>query len=74
MISPAYLAPALAATQVEWPHAFARLKAPADAFPVEYDSNHCHAVYGHWTEALVQVAKMLGIDFKVFGPGTGQLI
>ncbi len=57
------------ATQVEWPHAFARLRAPADEFLAEYDSNHCHAIYGDWAEELVWVAKMLGIDYKVFGAG-----
>jgi L-fucose isomerase len=60
------------ATQVEWPHAFARLKAPAAEFLAEYDSNHCHAVYGDWTEELVWVARMAGIDYKVFGPAEGR--
>jgi L-fucose isomerase len=54
------------ATQVEWPHAFARLRVPADEFLSEYDSNHCHAVYGDWTEELAWVAKILGIGYKVF--------
>lgn len=54
-------------TQVEWPHAFARLKVPVDEFLSRYDSNHCHAVYGDWTEELTWVAKMLDIDYEVFG-------
>lgn len=55
-----------AATQVEWPHAFARLRVPADKFLAEYDSNHCHAIYGNWIEELVWVAKILGIEYRVF--------
>lgn len=55
-----------AATQVEWPHAFARLKVPADEFLAVYDSNHCHAIYGNWVDELVWVAKILGIDYQVF--------
>jgi L-fucose/D-arabinose isomerase len=54
-------------TQTEWPHAFALLEVPVDEFLSIYDSNHCHAVYGDWTEELVWVAKMLGIDHHVFG-------
>ncbi len=58
-----------AETQAEWPHAFARLKVPVAEFLADYDSNHCHAVYGDCTGELVWVAKMLGIDYKVFGEG-----
>ncbi|HEY3422981.1 MAG TPA: L-fucose/L-arabinose isomerase family protein, partial [Methanocellaceae archaeon] len=54
------------ATQVEWPHAFARLRVPADDFLGSYGSNHCHAVYGDWSEELVWVARILGIDYTVF--------
>ena len=56
-----------AETQAEWPHAFARLRVPIGEFLSTYDSNHCHAVYGDWTEELVWVAEMLGIDYKVYG-------
>ncbi len=54
------------ATQVEWPHAFVRLEVPADEFLAEYDANHTHATYGDWKDELVWVAKILGIDYKVF--------
>jgi L-fucose isomerase len=54
-------------TQAEWPHAFARLKVPADEFLEKYGSNHCHAVYGDWTDELVWVAKIMGIDYTVLG-------
>lgn len=55
-----------AATQIEWPHAFARLRVLAEKFLAEYDSNHCHAIYGNWIEELIWVAKILNIDYTVF--------
>lgn len=55
-----------AATQVEWPHAFARLEVGLDELLSEYDSNHIHAAYGDWVEELIWVAKMLGIPYRVF--------
>ncbi|MCR4391927.1 MAG: L-fucose/L-arabinose isomerase family protein [Candidatus Acetothermia bacterium] len=55
-----------AATQAEWPHAFARLAVGPDELLAEYDSNHIHGVYGDWTDELVWVAKMLGIPYRVF--------
>lgn len=54
------------ATTKEWPHAFARLKTTPDEFLSQYDSNHGHAIYGDWVDELVWVAKILGIDYKVF--------
>ncbi|HIP99922.1 TPA: fucose isomerase [Candidatus Bipolaricaulota bacterium] len=54
------------ATQVEWPHAFTRLRVGPEELLAEYDSNHIHAVYGNWVEELVWVAKMLRIPYRVF--------
>jgi len=53
------------ATSPEWPHGFARMQVPAEKFLAEYDSNHCHAIYGDWVEELVWVCKILGIDYKI---------
>ena len=54
------------ATQVEWPHAFARFAVSPDEFLAEYDSNHIHAVYGDWVNELIWVAKMLQIPYRLF--------
>jgi len=54
------------ATTKEWPHAFARLKVPADEFLATYDSNHTHGCYGNWVEELVTVSKILQIDYHVY--------
>jgi len=54
------------ATQVEWPHAFARFEVSPEEFLAEYDSNHIHAVYGDWTNELIWVAKMLHIPYRLF--------
>lgn len=55
-----------AAVQINWPHAYARFRVDPEEFLAEYDSNHIHGTYGDWVEELVWVAKMLGIDYKVF--------
>jgi len=52
--------------QVNWPHAFAKLKVSPDELLAEYDSNHIHGVYGNYVEELVWVAKMLDIPYKIF--------
>lgn len=54
------------ATTPEWPHAFAKFRVSADAFLASYDSNHIHGVYGDWTQELIWVCKILGIDYQVF--------
>jgi len=55
-----------AATTLEWPHAFARLEVSPDEFLSEYDSNHCHAVYGNYVNELTWVARILGIEYRIF--------
>jgi L-fucose isomerase len=52
--------------QVNWPHAFAKLKVPPDELLSEYDSNHIHGVYGNYVDELIWVAKMLNIPYRVF--------
>ncbi len=55
-----------AATTPVWPHAFARFRVAPDVFLSEYDSNHIHGVYGDCVADLVWLAKMFGIDYRVF--------
>jgi len=55
------------ATTKEWPHAFARLEVSADEFLATYDSNHIHGCYGDWVEELVAVARILGMDYHLYG-------
>lgn len=52
--------------QVNWPHAFAKLRVSPEEFLAEYDSNHIHGVYGDYVEELVWVAKMLNIPYRIF--------
>jgi L-fucose isomerase len=54
------------ATTPEWPHAFARLRVPAEEFLSTYDSNHTHGCYGDWTEELTTVCEILGIESRVY--------
>jgi len=53
-------------TTPEWPHAFARLQVDAEEFLATYPCNHTHGVYGDWVEELLAVAKILGIEAKVY--------
>jgi L-fucose isomerase len=59
----------------EWPHAFARMDAPAEEILSRYGSNHIHAIPGDRVEELKIVCKLLGVDYDGFGPagnrGTG---
>ncbi|MGQ9700753.1 MAG: L-fucose/L-arabinose isomerase family protein [Candidatus Bipolaricaulaceae bacterium] len=57
-----------AETQVEWPHAFAKLEVEPRELLSEYDSNHIHGVYGDYVQELVWFAKLLGIEYRVFSP------
>jgi L-fucose isomerase len=53
-------------TDMAWPHAFARLRAPAEEFLATYDSNHIHGCYGNWVDELVAVSKILKIDCRIY--------
>jgi L-fucose isomerase len=55
-----------AATQVEWPHAFAKLGVGPNELLSEYDSNHIHGVYGDYVQELIWFARLLGISYRVF--------
>ncbi|GAA2432863.1 L-fucose/L-arabinose isomerase family protein [Actinomadura vinacea] len=52
---------------LEWPHAFARLRAPAEEFLSRFGSNHIHAVPGEHVAELRAVCDLLGVDFDGFG-------
>jgi L-fucose isomerase len=50
-----------------WPHAFARLAAPADEILGRYGSNHIHAVPGDRVAELRAVCELLDVDYDGFG-------
>ena len=53
-------------TDIEWPHAFARLQVPPETFLATYPCNHIHGITGDWVEELQYVAEILGIESKVY--------
>jgi len=53
-------------TDIEWPHAFARLAVPPDVFLSTYPCNHIHGITGNWVDELCHIAEILGIEFKVY--------
>ncbi|MGH3113439.1 MAG: fucose isomerase, partial [Gaiellaceae bacterium] len=55
------------ASTYEWPHAFARLEAPAEEILMRYGSNHIHAIPGDHVEELRQVCRLVDVDFDGFG-------
>ncbi len=52
-------------TQVEWPHAFAKLKISADEFLANYGSNHIHGVYGDYVEEIKHFCRLSGLKISV---------
>ncbi len=55
-----------ATTTPEWPHAFARLKVTPDEFLSSYPCNHTHGCYGNWVPELLNLARILGIEARVY--------
>ncbi len=53
-------------TQIEWPHAFAKLKISADDFLATYSSNHIHGVYGDYVEELKHFAELARIKIRTY--------
>nr|WP_274967324.1 L-fucose/L-arabinose isomerase family protein [Pseudothermotoga lettingae] len=53
-------------TQIEWPHAFAKLKISADDFLATYSSNHIHGVYGDYVEELKHFCDISGIKCVIY--------
>jgi len=50
----------------EWPIAFTRLNVNADDFLAGFPCNHIHGVYGEYVSELLNIAKVIGIEAKVF--------
>ena len=50
-----------------WPHAFARLDAPAEDVLARYGSNHIHAIPGDHVAELRAVCDMLELDYDGLG-------
>lgn len=57
----------MAETTKEWPHVFARLPFDHNIFLDRFSANHCHAVYGDYTEELKIICRMLDIKAEVLG-------
>jgi L-fucose isomerase len=57
------------ASTFEWPHAFATLDAPAEAFLSRFGANHVHAVPGDHVDALRTVAELYGITVDDLSEG-----
>ncbi len=55
------------ATTYVWPHAFARLRAPADEMLRRYGSNHIHAIPGDWVNELREVCGLLDVGVDELG-------
>jgi L-fucose/D-arabinose isomerase len=55
------------ASTFEWPHAFARLDAPAAEFLARFGANHIHAVPGDHVMELRAICRLLDVDFDGFG-------
>ena len=53
-------------TTPEWPIAFTRLKVSHDEFLSTYPCNHTHGIVGDWVDELVNIARILGIEAKVY--------
>ena len=49
----------------EWPHAFVKMNINYDDIITKFPSNHAHATYGDWVDALVEGCKVLGIKPEV---------
>lgn len=50
----------------EWPIAFTRIGCSPEKFLGEYPCNHIHGCYGEWGDELQHVARLLGIEARVF--------
>ena len=53
----------------EWPHAFARLDAPAEVFLSRFGANHIHAVPGDRRAELRAVCELLDVTLDEFTRG-----
>lgn len=54
----------------EWPHAFTRIDAGADAFLSRFGANHIHAAPGDLVEELALFCRIAGVRFELLGEPT----
>ncbi|GAB3903615.1 L-fucose/L-arabinose isomerase family protein [Kibdelosporangium lantanae] len=59
----------MAQSTPEWPHAFARLDAPADVFLSRFGANHIHAVPGDHRATVRAACALLGVTLDEFTRG-----
>jgi len=53
-------------TTYAWPHVYIKLKTSPRELFAEYSSNHCHGVYGDWTQELINFCYYKNIAYKVY--------
>jgi len=56
----------LKGTYWPWPHAFLKIDINFDEFVNTYASNHIHAVVGDYGSELIELCKLLDIDYKLY--------
>jgi L-fucose isomerase len=59
----------MAQSTPEWPHAFARLDAPADVFLSRFGANHIHAIPGDHRATVRAACTLLGVTLDEFTRG-----
>ena len=52
-------------TCIQWPHCFIRVRENPHEIIKRYNSNHIHAVYGDYTDALKEFCELKGIEYEV---------
>lgn len=53
-------------TTYAWPHVFIKIKTSPQELFKEYSSNHCHGVYGDWTEELINFCYFKDIPYRIY--------
>ncbi|WP_404980605.1 L-fucose/L-arabinose isomerase family protein [Carboxydichorda subterranea] len=59
----------IALVQDNWPHAFVRLRVPAERFLAEFPCNHVHGVYGNVVAELLEWCEITGTRPILLGDG-----
>ncbi len=55
----------------EWPVAFTKIETSPEEFLGNFPCNHIHGVYGNYVNELIQICKILNIDYILF---SGEVI
>lgn len=53
-------------TTYAWPHLYIKIKTTPQKLFAEYSSNHCHGVYGDWTDELLNFCYYKDIPYKIY--------